>query len=149
MRTHVETFDVSQVPEAVWETLLSYYRNRDLLELIKREPDLHPVTRGFQIVSRNTDRFRKALLKEMARAEQFAAPVYFDWLEDREDLGEALDEVYDDRGEDEDALTFEKKDVEAWLARGIAPKCVWIYMHCSADRFPDDAFELVESKLGK
>ena len=148
MREDVEQFNVSQVPERVWEALLGFYRNRELLELIKREPDLQPITRGFQIVSRNVDRFRKTLLKEMARAEQFAAPVYFDWLEDQEDLEKVLDEVYDDRGEDEDALTFDKDTVADWLRR-VAPAKVWIYMHCSADRFPSDAFELVEAELNE
>ena len=148
MHIDVDTFDVAQVPEDVWQTLLGFYRNRDLLELIKRETDLHPITKGFQIVSRNVDRFRKNLLKEMARQERFAAPVYFDWLEDREDLNEVLEEVYDDRGEEEEALTFDKKAVTEWLDRGVDAKSVWIYMHCSADKFPDDAFSLVQSKLG-
>ena len=63
MRDDVEKFDVKNVPGKVWEALLKYYRARDLIDLIKREPDLQALTRGYQISTRNADRFRKTLLE--------------------------------------------------------------------------------------
>ena len=146
MRTDSEKFNVKEIPGEVWETLIAYYKNRDLIALIKREPELHPIARGFQIVSRNAQRFRKNLITEMGKHERYAAPVYFDWLEDQEELNEELELVYDDRGEEEDALTFKKKDVAAWMNNGVERDVVLIYMYCSADKFPQEAFQLVESK---
>lgn len=144
MRDDLEKFDVKSVPGEVWEALLKYYRGRDLIELIKREPDLQPLTRGYQIATRNADRFRQALREAMARSEQYAAAVYFDWLEDQDDLNEALEELDGDRDEDDDSLALDAKTVKIWLSEGIDKKTIWIYMHCSADRFPADAFALVE-----
>lgn len=145
MRAEVETFNVSQVPAGVWEALLEHYKKgRELIDLIKREPDLVPLTKGFQLVTRNAKLFRKNLLEGCAKKEQYAAAIYFDWLEDQDELNDALEELEDQRDEKSPELTIEAKTIKKWLDDDVPATAIWVYMHCSADRFPEDAFALVE-----
>jgi len=144
MHIDTEEFNVADVPANVWEFLLGNYKGKELLKLIKRNENLLELTHGFQLASRNIKQFRKSILAGCANDVKYASELYFDWLEDQESLDKALKEIDQSRDDEDDTITIETKTVKKWMSDGVPKETLWVYLHCSADRFSGEAFKLVD-----